>query len=123
MKNTPLLIGDYIIIISVIILAIVIFVVTLPNVKPNIKVEISHDGKLIHSIDITDETIIQVDDVYHNTIVIADNTVRVISSSCPDGICENFGVIRSQGESIICMPNKLIITIVGEDLLEYDVIT
>ncbi len=45
------------------------------------------------------------------TIEIKDSKIRVLSSDCPDKICMHKGFISHTGESIICMPNKLIIEI------------
>lgn len=46
-------------------------------------------------------------------IVVEDGTVRVEDSTCRDGICENEGRISRAGESIICVPNRLKITVSG----------
>ena len=47
-------------------------------------------------------------------IVVEDGTVRVEDSTCRDGICENEGRISKAGESIICVPNRLKITVSGD---------
>jgi len=39
--------------------------------------------------------------------------VRVRSSSCPKKICVSQGWIRSDGESIVCLPHQVVIKIVG----------
>ena len=35
-------------------------------------------------------------------------------SDCPDHVCENTGRVRYVGQTIICLPNHLAITIIGE---------
>lgn len=54
-------------------------------------------------------------------IEIKKNKVRVKQSDCKDKICVKKGWIEKKGQFIICMPNKLVIKIVGKD--DYDSIS
>ena len=59
------------------------------------------------------------DGVYHlndgtNILYINDKTVWIETAECPDKLCIKQGKISSVGESIICLPYKLTITIIGE---------
>ena len=49
-----------------------------------------------------------------NAIVIEGARVYMTHSDCPDHTCERTGKIKYVGQSIICLPNKLSVTIVGE---------
>ena len=49
-----------------------------------------------------------------NVLVIENGEAYLNFSSCPDHTCENTGRIRYVGETIICLPNKLSITIKGD---------
>ena len=46
-----------------------------------------------------------------NVLVIKDGTAYVSNASCPDGICSSHSPILYDGESIICLPNKVVIEI------------
>ena len=46
-----------------------------------------------------------------NRLVIRNGQAYVETASCPDGICAAHKPIRREGESIICLPNKVVITI------------
>ena len=46
-------------------------------------------------------------------ITVADGTVSVTSSTCPDHICEQTGRISRRGQSIVCIPARVVIEIVG----------
>lgn len=48
-----------------------------------------------------------------NLIEIGDEKVRVIEASCPDKIDVKQGYISKIGETIVCLPNKLVIEIKG----------
>lgn len=46
-----------------------------------------------------------------NTIVVKDGTVSVERADCPDKICVEHKPIRQTGETIICLPHKLVVEI------------
>ncbi|MBR2926537.1 MAG: NusG domain II-containing protein [Clostridia bacterium] len=49
-----------------------------------------------------------------NTLVIEDGKAYLINSSCPDHTCERTGKIHYVGQSIVCLPNRLSVTVRGE---------
>ena len=49
-----------------------------------------------------------------NTLTIKDGKAYMTESNCPDHTCENTGKVKYVGQTIVCLPNKLTITIVGE---------
>lgn len=49
-----------------------------------------------------------------NVLVIEDGKAYLNYSNCPDHTCEKTGKIRYVGQSIICLPNKIAITIKGD---------
>ncbi len=49
-----------------------------------------------------------------NVLVIEGGTAYLSYSNCPDHTCEKTGKIRYVGQTIICLPNRLSITIKGE---------
>lgn len=61
-----------------------------------------------------------------NRIVIHGGEVYISDASCPDKLCVKEGKKHRSGESIICLPNKLVVEIKGEnekDSNTFDVIT
>ena len=54
----------------------------------------------------------------HLTIVVSDGNVWVEDADCKDKICEKTGKISKEGQSIICLPNRLIIRILGKGEVE-----
>lgn len=58
-----------------------------------------------------------------NMLVIKDGKAYVESATCPDGICAAHRPISRQGESIVCLPHKVVITVkLSDDGTEPDVI-
>ncbi len=46
-----------------------------------------------------------------NTLVIKDGKAYISHADCPDGICKNHPPISHVGETIICLPHKLVVKI------------
>lgn len=49
-----------------------------------------------------------------NILVIENGAAYLNYSDCPDHVCERTGKIRHVGESIICLPNRLSVTVKGD---------
>jgi hypothetical protein len=49
-----------------------------------------------------------------NTLVIEGGKAYLINSHCPDKTCEKTGKVYYVGQSIVCLPNKLSVTVRGE---------
>lgn len=50
----------------------------------------------------------------YNLISVADGTVIMEAADCRDQICVHHKPISSKGESIICLPHRLVVEIVGD---------
>lgn len=50
-----------------------------------------------------------------NILEIRDGRAEVISADCPDKVCVKHGSIGYNRESIICLPNRLVITVVSDN--------
>lgn len=47
----------------------------------------------------------------HNRLVIRGGEAYMESASCPDGICVAHKPVSLDGESIVCLPNRVVITV------------
>jgi hypothetical protein len=79
--------------------------------------EIKQDGKVIRTIDLdkidtAEEIKITYKDGY-NIIRIETGRIRIVDADCPDKLCVKTGWITESGQSVICLPHKLIIKIQG----------
>ena len=51
-----------------------------------------------------------------NTLLIKNNSIVMDSANCNDALCVKQGNISKVGQTIICLPHKLIIEIKGDEL-------
>jgi len=59
-----------------------------------------------------------------NLLVIKDGKAHVEEATCRDGICAAHRPIFRQGESIVCLPHKVVITVVklSDNVIEPDIV-
>ena len=50
---------------------------------------------------------------HHNIVIIQDSTVHMDYSNCKNQICVHEGQISDKGETIVCLPNYVIVEIIG----------
>lgn len=48
-----------------------------------------------------------------NHIVIQDHTVYMSYADCPDVLCVHTGKISKTGETIVCLPHRVVVEIIG----------
>ncbi|MBE6058596.1 MAG: NusG domain II-containing protein [Clostridium sulfidigenes] len=110
-------------IVIIVVLLIVSFIpyIMLKNYQSNYKginyAVISIDGKETKRVELTtglDEEFTIKSSYGFNRVVIHDMKIGIVDADCKDEICVNEGFIGAVGERIVCLPNRLIIEIVGE---------
>ncbi len=85
------------------------------------KAEVYVAGNIYGTYDLSKEQKIVIQD--SNVLVIKDGRAQMESADCPDQICVRQKAISKEGESIICLPNKVVVSIVGGEEKELDAVT
>ncbi len=57
-----------------------------------------------------------------NRLIIRSGQAWIESADCPDGLCVKQGRIEREGQSVICLPHKLVITIEGGEAAKVDAV-
>lgn len=58
----------------------------------------------------------------YNILEIKDSAASITCADCPDGLCVKQKAISKQGESLICLPHKLVITVEGAESSTIDAV-
>lgn len=79
--------------------------------------EISVDGEVLYTYDLGQTYAVPVqisisEETKDNVIEIGTGYIQMVSASCPDHLCMKTGQISKPGETIICLPHRVVITIV-----------
>ncbi len=56
----------------------------------------------------------------YNILEIRAGAADITEASCPDKICVNHRPVKNQGESLVCLPNKLVVEIENGGEAEID---
>lgn len=87
-------------------------------------VTVTVDGKTFGEYSLDQNRSVEIKTEYgFNLLVIKDGKAYVESASCPDGICSAHKPISYDGESIICLPNKVVVHIDKQDASVPDIIS
>ena len=82
---------------------------------------ISVDGTVIKTVDLTaEEGEFRLKELPDVVFAVDNQKIAIVSVDCPDKLCERTGYIQNAGESIICLPNRIIVQIEGES--EFDAV-
>ena len=75
-------------------------------------VTVTVDGELFGEYSLAEDRTVEIrvgDNL--NILVIENGEARVTDASCPDGICSAHKPISRDGESIVCLPNRVVVTV------------
>lgn len=82
-------------------------------------VEVTVDGEVYGVYSLSENTTCEIrtgkNDENINRFVIADGKVYMQDASCPDGICVAHRPIFRDGESIVCLPNRVVVTVITQE--------
>lgn len=118
MKNLGVKKWDIIILCALLCVAALIFCALnfFSSAGESVKIEVA--SKTVASLPLDKEAVynVEIDGKITNTVEINNKgEVSVTYADCPDKICVNHRKISKSGESIICLPNKVIVSIEGEN--------
>ena len=51
----------------------------------------------------------------HNRLIVKDGKAFIETATCPDKICAEHRAIFRDGESIVCLPNRVVVTVIKSD--------
>lgn len=118
---------DVIIIITLILISFIpegVMFITNYNKHTRIFVEVYSEGKLLKKLPLDkdlEKTNFAIDnELGENIIEIEDGEVKIIDADCHDKICVKSHAISKPGESLICLPHKVVVRIIGEGKQETD---
>lgn len=78
-------------------------------------VTVTVDGTLYGTYSLAEGTVVEIrtgtESESLNRLVIRDGKAFVEEANCPDGICAGHRPVNREGESIVCLPHRVVITV------------
>lgn len=115
--------NDRVFLVTVLILLLVvmaIFYLTRGNGGARVKVTV--DGVLYgtYSLNENQEIPIEREGTVTNVLVIKDGMANMREADCPDKLCVHQRAISKTKETIVCLPNKVVVEVLGSEESELD---
>ncbi|SJZ76554.1 hypothetical protein SAMN02745116_01362 [Pilibacter termitis] len=87
------------------------------NSKVTYVAELRANNKKIRTFDLSKNTTFEYKDKDgdYNKIVVKDGKIRIVEANCADQICVRRGWISQGGQTIVCLPHKLVIEVIASD--------
>lgn len=92
----------------------VLLLFSLDKTKPGGVAVVTVDGEVFGRYSLMEEQRISIRNERNeitNTLVIKDGVADMVDAVCPDRLCVHQKAIDRSGESIVCLPNRVVVTI------------
>lgn len=107
---------DIILIAAFVIIAVIAFVVINHFVKKDgAFVQIKVDGQVVNTIPVNQNETLTIEGYQggSNIVTIENGGVTMTDADCPDKLCVKTGRISKTGETIVCLPHRVVVEIIG----------
>jgi hypothetical protein len=105
--------GDIILILVLITASVLLFVLK-DNGKDGKLLKVSVNGSEICTLSLDEDIEYEIQGfISKNILIIENGKARMKEAGCPDKLCVKQGEISKAGESIICLPNRIIVSVEG----------
>lgn len=107
----------------IIVIAVLCFIAIQITKKTGASVVVTINGKEYGTYSLEKDATIEIKSEYGtNVLVIEEHKAKVVEASCPDKLCVHQRAISKTGETIVCLPHKMVVTIMNGEENETDVI-
>ena len=112
--------GDLILIGGILVIALLAFAVTRLMSGTGAYVEIQVAGETVTTLPLGKNTTYDIEGINggHNYLTIEDGEAYLTDATCPDGLCIDMGPISKNRESMICLPNQVVVQVIDENASE-----
>lgn len=100
--------GDFYVIISTLTAALLLFCFSHLFSESGKTVTVTENQTVVYSGSLYKNKTLELDG---NTVEIKNGKIKMVYASCKNQICVNHKEIHKKGESIVCLPNKVIVEI------------
>ena len=100
--------NDIILITSLLVIALAALLILLITRKDGARVLVEQNGSLYGEFSLENDKDIK---LHGAVLVIKDWHAYVKDATCPDKLCEMQSKINKTGETIVCLPNRIVITV------------
>lgn len=78
---------------------------------------ITRDGEFYGKYDLAEDRTVEIENTNHqvtNILMIKQGEAKMTEADCPDKLCVHQKAVSVEKENIVCLPNRIVVTVVGE---------
>ncbi|MCM1260445.1 MAG: NusG domain II-containing protein [Prevotella sp.] len=116
---------DIILIVAILGVALLLFALFQWTKKPGKYVVITQNGKEIAKYALNEDRQISIpyQEGKYNVLVIQNQKAYISTATCPDQLCVKQRSISKVNETLVCLPNKMVVKIIGDEQSNVDVVS
>ena len=118
--------GDIVILILALLLCAAPLLMLLPAPSAPARAVVRQNGAVLYTLPLeadVEKEVLSPDDSGFNLIRVQGGTVYMADADCPDRTCVRMGAISRAGETLVCLPHRLTITLEGAANSALDAVT
>ena len=114
---------DIILIAALLVAGAIVALILLLGGKNGSNVSVLVDGEVVKEFPLSENTTYEIEgiDGGRNYLVIEDGQAWLEDADCPDKLCVGMGKISKDGQSIVCLPHKVVVEVSGDGTNSDDV--
>lgn len=114
---------DFILLFALLVFCGLLFLLMFIMQEDGNRIEVWQKGEKILELSLEDTGTYSIEDgEFFNELVIKDGVAFMNHANCKDLVCVNHGAISKVNETITCLPHKLIVYVVGDNVSEIDAV-
>jgi hypothetical protein len=91
---------------------------------PGASVRVEGPGSFERVVPLGERDTLSVSGPLGTTVVEVDGgAARILESPCPHGLCMRMGSARAPGQTLVCVPNRVVVTVAGGGPAPVDAVT
>lgn len=112
--------GDIILIVSLLMLSLMLFVTSFTSGNENLRAEIYVNGQMAHSIALSEVADSYTLNENYCQLLVEKDGVSFVYSDCGDKLCIKKGKLKNQGDTMACVPEKVVVIIKSDSKNQID---
>jgi hypothetical protein len=112
--------NDALLLAGLLLAGVVLFVFIASARAGGAQVDVRVDGRVVASYPLHEDGEVELGYNGHNLLKIEDGRASVTDADCPDRLCVKQRAISKEGETIICLPHRLVVEISGGEASDID---
>ncbi len=106
--------ADMIPIIILLAVPIIYLIAAAASEHDGVYAEISCGGEIVGTVSLDKDCVYSYPLTGEMEFTVADGGIRVSKSDCPDKVCMGAGLLSRAGDTAVCVPNKVVVTVMGK---------